>query len=88
MAFEELDRRAYVLKSFDSVGPEKAVGYLPLPAIRKILNESVSDIKNLYIQRWLNCIEFSEQETCIKGGALFVYDEIAFKKILDRFNFE
>jgi hypothetical protein len=88
MPSENFDRKAYVLKSFECVGPKKAVGYLPLPAIKNFLNATVDSVKATYIERGLKCVEFSEDETCVNGGALFVYDEISFKKILDQFDIE
>ncbi|WP_146056047.1 hypothetical protein [Bosea psychrotolerans] len=82
------DVEELILPSLELVGSKKSVGYLPLPTIRKFLNNDKESLIRRYVSRGLNCVIFSPRKNCIKGGALFVYGPVEFKKILDQFHIE
>lgn len=74
------------MRSLDDVGQGKAVGYLPLATLKNVLGVSADKIRESYLARGLNVKIFNEDASCIKGGAIFVYDTELFQGIIDRFD--
>jgi hypothetical protein len=69
---EEIRQQAGLL--LDNVGATKAVGYLPLYTIERVLGQNPAELVQHYRQKGLCVRVFDQNECCIKSGALFVWD--------------
>jgi hypothetical protein len=76
------DERRTLLRSLTEVGPSKPVGYLPLHTIESFVQLSPKTIAAAAIARGLATAEFGPDTSCIKSGALYVYDREALAKLL------
>ncbi|RYE33326.1 MAG: hypothetical protein EOP23_09015 [Hyphomicrobiales bacterium] len=76
------DVPSYVLESLALVGPEKAVGYLPLQTVTQVLGLKVEDVIAQAATRGLRAIAIGPHHCCIKSGALYVWDEVALEAVL------
>ncbi|QGM97939.1 hypothetical protein [Methylocystis parvus] len=74
------------MRSLDDVGQGKAVGYLPLATLKNVLRISADKIRESCEARGLNVKIFDEDSSCIKSGAIFVYDTGLVRGIIDRFD--
>jgi hypothetical protein len=74
-----------LLESLDKVGDSKAVGYLPRHTVIDILDMTSTDVLSMYGSKGLLVVEFKESETCIKGGAFFVYDAAMIAKLIFKY---
>lgn len=74
-----------ILDSLDRVGKTKAIGYLPLDTVSKIAKISIPDLEKKYLQHGLCVQVLDENETCIRSGAIFVYDRPALLGICREF---
>jgi hypothetical protein len=77
-----------ILRSFDDVGATKAIGYLPKKTILDLLALDIDQIRTYYEVKGLKTKMFDERETCIKSGAMFVYDRARFDQIVEKFKVE
>ena len=77
----ELDE-SMLLRSLTQVGPAKPVGYLPLDTIRNFAKLSVEAIVSAARTRGLVAVQFGADASCIKSGALYVYDHEALSGLL------
>jgi hypothetical protein len=76
------------MRSIEDVGRTKAVGYLPLATLEKVLGLEPEELRKQSIARSLEVRIFEEGKCCIKSGAIFVYDSVLFKKIAEKFREE
>ncbi len=73
---------AHVLESLTRVGPEKAVGYLPLSTVQNLLELDVDDVIAGAIARGLKALRLEEGDCCVRSGALYLYDPAALERVL------
>lgn len=76
--------RILILKSITEVGRSKAIGYLPTNTIERILKVNTDWIEKFCSQNGLRFRVFSEEQTCIKSGAIFVWSEKMLVDVLSR----
>jgi hypothetical protein len=62
-----------ILERHINLGKEKAVSYLPINTIEKVLGLKIEDYKSLIECRGHECAVFSADSCCIKSGAVFAY---------------
>lgn len=74
---------AYVRESLSLVGPDKAVGYLPLRTVKHVLGLDVEEVAAGAVGRGLKAICLGPRLCCIKSGALYVFDQAALERILN-----
>lgn len=86
----EVDRQILnnIQASLDQVGKTKAVGYLPIYTITKVLNDTINARIGPLVKRGLKVRVFGEEETCIKSGALFVYNHDMVLTIIEKYKVE
>jgi hypothetical protein len=71
-----------IRRSLTVVGPNKAIGYLPLYTIIDILGADPEDlIAEAHVQG-LSTIVLGPEQCCIKSGALYVYDSATLEQLL------
>lgn len=71
----------FVALSLTSVGPAKPIGYLPLYTLRA-MGEAGERIVAASADRGLSVVEFGPDKSCVKSGAIYVYDRIALGRLL------
>jgi hypothetical protein len=71
-----------VLESLTLVGSGKAVGYLPLRTVKYVLGLKIQDVTADAVARGLRAIRIGPRHSCIKSGALYVFDPNALEQIL------
>lgn len=76
------DNPAYILESLTMVGPGKAVGYLPLRTVKRVLGLNIEDVIATAIVGGLRAISIGPPHCCIKSGALYLFDSDALEKLL------
>jgi hypothetical protein len=76
------DERTSVLDDLTRVGPDKALGYLPLQTISRVLGLNVEDVIANERSRGLAALLLGPERCCINSGALYVYDPVALDAIL------
>jgi hypothetical protein len=81
---EEIRQQAWLL--LDNVGATKAVGYLPLSTIERVLEQNPAKLVQHYRQKGLCVRVFDENESCIKSGALFVWDHDQALRYINEFD--
>ncbi|MFT3673507.1 hypothetical protein [Aestuariivirga sp.] len=69
------DDAELILASWSRVGKDKAVGYLPLRTVEKILNLDRRWIESYCTERGLQFKVFGQDETCIQSGAVYIWSE-------------
>lgn len=74
---------AYIRESLSLVGPDKAVGYLPLRTLKHVLGLGVEEAVADAVGRGLKAIRLGPRICCIKSGALYVFDQTALERILN-----
>jgi hypothetical protein len=79
---DEERRRAFLLRSLTRVGPEKPVGYLPLYTLREIAGVVPATVSAEAVSRGLVAAQFGPGESCIKSGALYLYDRQTLSALL------
>lgn len=72
----------YVFESLTLVGPAKAIGYLPLQTVTRLLGLDVDVVSAQARARGLKAIFIGPCDCCIKSGALYVFDAAALELIL------
>lgn len=72
-----------ILKRHVHVGIEKAVSYLPIYTIERVLGLKVEDYRSLVEHYGNRCIIFAAEGCCIKSGAVFAYSADALQTILE-----
>jgi hypothetical protein len=76
------EQRADILESFARVGPEKAIGYLPMPTVLKILRLTIPTVEREFASSDRMVLALSADECCINGGAVYVFDQPALAALL------
>jgi hypothetical protein len=76
-------RREEILNSLLLVGPRKAVGYLPLNTIRKVLHMDLQSLVREATAKGLSAVVLEPDRCCIKSGALYVYDSGSLLDVLE-----
>jgi hypothetical protein len=76
----------YIIKSLLSdlynVGSSKSLGYLPLSTLTEVCNTSIQDIIDYSNTNNLGYLLYTQEESGISSGAIFVYDETMLLNIL------
>lgn len=67
------------------VGEDKALGYILFRVIRKITNTSINDFCNTFKKNQSHVI-LRKTQTCLRAGAVFVFDEKSMNRILDKYD--
>ena len=80
-----VEDRLSILRSLDLVGESKAIGYLPIATVENLLDTSIESIRYLYENKGLSIVVFGEDRTCMKSGAIFIFDEQMMLAMIDRF---
>ncbi|CAN7142644.1 hypothetical protein LJR090_000073 [Bosea sp. LjRoot90] len=75
-------QRADILKSFTRVGPDKAIGYLPMSTVLKILQLTIPAVERDFASSDRVVLALSPNECCIDGGAVYVFDQRALAELL------
>lgn len=71
-----------LLSDLYDVGSSKSLGYLPLDTLTEVCNISIQDIINYSDTKNLGYLVYTQEESGIGSGAIFVYDEIMLLDIL------
>ncbi|POR54379.1 hypothetical protein [Bosea psychrotolerans] len=74
--------RADILESLALVGPAKPVGYLPLPTVMKALRLTIPAVEQEYANGSRQVRVLGPEDCCIKGGAVYVFDQPALASLL------
>lgn len=64
-----------ILENYLSVNEVKPISYLPSKTITDVLGMSLENYMKMAREKGLYCAAFSESESCINGGAVYVYDQ-------------
>ena len=62
-----------ILERHINLGKGKAVSYLPINTIEKVLGVKIEDYKSLIERRGHECAVFFADSCCIRSGAVFAY---------------
>ena len=65
--------RAFVLKDLALVGPTKAIGYLLMRTVTRILQADLGELIATAEAKGVSAIAFHAKDCCIRGGALYLY---------------
>lgn len=76
------EERGRILRSLLTVGPAKAIGYLPRNTISALLGMSEDTLIADANSRGLAAVSLGPAVCCIKSGALYIYDRGALGKLL------
>ncbi len=68
------EERERILRSLTTVGPNKAIGYLPLYTISKFLGVPEDILIADAISRDLAAVSLDPAACCIYSGAVYIYD--------------
>lgn len=71
-----------MLRDLNGVGPSKAVGYLPLRTLEKLLLLCPEAVAAGFTARGLATARFAPEESCIGSGALHVFHRTALHALL------
>lgn len=71
-----------LLSDLYDVGSSKSLGYLPLSTLTEVCNTNIQDIINYSDTKNLGYLIYTQEESGIGSGAIFVYDEIMLLDIL------
>lgn len=71
-----------IMASWSQVGIRKAIGYLPLYTVERVLRLDRQWVNAYCLHRGLNFKVFEEGETCINGGAIYVWSTPHLQEIL------
>lgn len=82
MTESDEDERKTLLRGLTEVGPTKPIGYLPLHTIRDFVRLSPEALAAEAEARGLATKQFGPDTSCIKSGALYVYDREALRGLL------
>lgn len=77
---------ATILKEMDDIGVVKAVGYLPLDALRKLPEFSELKISEYCASRRLQFRVFTVEECCIRSGVVFFWSERQLNELILKFS--
>jgi hypothetical protein len=75
---------AQTIQEHLSLGPSKAVGYLPINTVEKLLGITAAAYAEMANLRGHSSLTAAPGESCIKSGAVYVYSASALQEILDR----
>ena len=64
-----------ILHSHLKIGPEKAVSYLPIRTVERVIGITIEDYEIMIRNSGNQCSVFSAEECCISSGAIFAYSE-------------
>lgn len=73
-----------ILRDHLRVDEGKPVSYLPIGTIKNVIGIPVEEYVRMAKGKGLMCDVFSPEETCIKGGAVYVYDAVALQNVLEK----
>ena len=76
------EQRADILDSFTRVGPDKAIGYLPIPTVLKILRLTIPTVEREFASGHRRVLPLGPDESCIDGGAVYGFDQLALAALL------
>ena len=76
------EQRAVILESFTRVGPDKAIGYLPMPTVLKILRLTIPAVEREFASGHRAVLPLGPDKCCINGGAVYVFDQMALAALL------
>ncbi|AMJ60499.1 hypothetical protein [Bosea sp. PAMC 26642] len=76
------EQRADILESLAQVGRDKAIGYLPMPTVLKILRLTIPAVEREFANSDRSVLALSPDECCINGGAVYVFDQQALAALL------
>jgi len=76
------EQRADILNSFTRVGPDKAIGYLPMRTVLNILRLTIPAVEFEFASGNRTVLPLGPDECCIDGGAVYVFDRLALASLL------
>jgi len=78
----EGEERDQILQSLYGVGPEKAIGYLPLYTLAEFLQIDPYQLAEHIALSDRTAVIFNAEQCRIKSGAIYVYDRVELQGIL------
>lgn len=80
------DYKRRTLKEHVTLGRHKAVSYLPLTTIERVLGLTVDEYRREVEQAGNECLVLSEDETCIRSGAVYAYSRSCLAFLLEEYS--
>lgn|SRR6476469_2037156 len=80
------DYKRRTLKEHVTLGQQKAMSYLPLKTIERVLGLTVDEYRREIEQAGNECIVLSEDETCIQSGAVYAYNRTFLALLLEQYS--
>jgi hypothetical protein len=71
-----------LLSDLYEVGISKSLGYLPLDTLTDVCNTDIQDIIKHSHRKNLGCLTYTQEESGIGSGSIFLYDEDMLMNIL------